>query len=130
MGGMSHKDDPSSEEKARADYAGKVRAIRILHGQDTPSAEMEMHDALGRNVMREETGFFGPWRGAGYSFDKATQDRLLAHTRQDVAATYAMAKSAFRDAHHARRAAQRAQWFLIASLALNVAVLASLWLRG
>jgi hypothetical protein len=41
-----------------------------------------------------------------------------------------MAKSAFRDAHHARRAAQRAQWFLIASLALNVAVLASLWLRG
>lgn len=91
-------------------------------------AENQTNIYLGRNVLHEELGYFGPWEGTSYSLEQDERDRLLAHTRQDVASAFAMARSSFREAHSARRLATRAVWLIAASVTLNAAILATLWL--
>ena len=76
--------------------------------------------ALGQNILREELGHFGEWTGAQYELDQSERDRILAHVRQDSAAAVAMAQSAFRDAHFAKRAAVRAAVLGWAILSLNI----------
>lgn len=127
---MDHEQDgrSSSQEKAEQDYNLKVRIIDSVEdaiGGEHWTRDEQKNVALGQNILREEIGFFGPCEGASYSFDERTRDRLLAHTRQDVAAAFAMARSAFRHAHAARKMLRRVIFFQLGLLALNAAILAA-----
>jgi len=129
---MSEDNELSTQERAERGYRQAVAAQRILGeavGDSDRDAECKSIMSLGQNILREEIGYFGPWEGAIYSFDQETRDRLLAHCRQDTASAYMMAQSAFKEAHDARRASVSAITFLIVSLLLNAAILATLWLR-
>lgn len=98
-------------------------------GGDPADHEMTKSSMIARNVLREELGEFGPWNGAGYSFDQPTRDRLLAHGRQDAAAEFTMANIAFREAYQARVISKQVRSIVVALLVLNVVVLALLWFR-
>jgi hypothetical protein len=129
---MSEDNELSTEERAEQDYLRQVKAQQIIDkavGGDGWHAESGSNEALGQNILREEIGYFGPWEGPNYSFDQETRDRLLAHGRQDVASTFAMAKSAFKEAHKALRVSMRTALLVYVSLLLNVMILATLWLR-
>ena len=102
-------------------------ALDKVLGGDGWLADDQSNVDLGLNIMREEIGFFGPWEGAPYDFDQQTRDRLLAHVRQDAASAFAMARSAFREAHHARRISERLMLILVVSLILNAAILVMTW---
>jgi hypothetical protein len=124
--------------KQRADEAFQRQAAlqkrldQILGGSGW-AREVDTNFALGRNVLREELGEFGDWEGASYALDQATRDRLLAHAREDAAASAAMAKSAFREAYNSAASARRAVLLIGLSLALNVAALAFgvvIWLNA
>ncbi len=69
-------------EKLTAEQDLKVRlgAIRAVGGNDAAA----INATIARNILHEDLGRF---EGAQtiYHLDKATQDRLLAHARQDAA---------------------------------------------
>jgi len=121
----------TTEQKAQADLERQTKIYRSMDqevGGKGYTAEDSINVAIGQNVLREEIGYFGPWEGARYKFDDETRDRLLAHGRQDAASAFAMARSAFKEAHYARRVTTRAALFLLVLIALHVAILATLWL--
>ena len=121
-----------SSEEAEKDFQQRTRIHQSVDqavGGNGWIAEDRNNTSLGQNILREEIGYFGTWDGARYNLDQETRDRLLAHIRQDVASSFAMARSAFREAHQARRVAVRAVLFLILSIVLNIAILATLWIR-
>jgi hypothetical protein len=127
---MTSGEGETTEQRAEADFEMKDRFNRLVDeelGGRGYLAEDGTNIALGQNILREEIGYFGPWKGARYSFDEETRDRLLAHGRQDVASAFAMARSAFKEAHWARRVAARAVVLLWVMLLVNLAVLATLW---
>ena len=127
---MGDDDNLTSGEKAEKSHQNQAniyRTVDKVSGGDGQQAEDHINVALGRNILREELGYFGPWDGAVYNLDDETRDRLIAHSRQDIATTYAMAQSAFREAHEAMRVSVRAVWLLWLLLAMNALVLFSLW---
>lgn len=85
--------------------------------------EIGKNAALGQNILRQELGHFGEWDGARYQLDQETRDRLLAHSRQDIASTYGMAVSALKAADNARRIATRACLYTFLTLLVSIAVL-------
>jgi hypothetical protein len=125
-------DDEREGARAEAENAF-VRAVnrnaaldRALGGKGWLAEDATNID-LGKNILLEEIGHFGAGSGPHYHLSQETRDLLLAHGRQDAAAAFAMARSAFREAHFARRASERLAWLLAVSLVLNVAVLARIW---
>ena len=115
-----------SEIDAEKDFATRKRAFEELDkatGGDGYSAEVQGNNSLGQNILREEIGYFGPYEGPRYDLDERTRNLLIAHTRQDVASAYACASSAFREAHRARKSAERAALLALGILILNVVIL-------
>lgn len=118
-----------SSERAEQDYGARVKMHRTLDkavGGDGYTAEVAENNTLGQNILREELGYFGPYDGPRYSLDEATRNLLIAHTRQDVAATYAFASSAFREAHITKKIANRAALYALGALVLNLTTLVTL----
>ena len=127
---MTDDEEIGSSERAERDFHSKTRIHREVDkviGGDGYTNENSSNVALGQNILREEIGYFGPYEGPFYSFDQKTRDVLLAHGRQDIAATFGMAQSAFRQATLARRVSERAVLYLFLSIVLNIAILAKLW---
>lgn len=80
-------------QKAEDDLRLKRRVTDTVYGITRgakTSAEIEKANLLGQNVMREEIGFFGPWDGVNYTIDEKTMNRLIVHSRQDIATNYAL----------------------------------------
>jgi len=124
--------DRATEQRAEEDYQAKLRYTRVLYRRDQMEAKVQASVLRGQNVMRHETGFFGPWDGTRYNFDQATQDLLIAHTREDVSATYGLASEALRQAYRARRMAKAVFWLVALLVVLNtvgLALLVALWVR-
>lgn len=120
----------TSEQNAEASYHAEVRAIRSIDrvvGNDHWKTEAAENVALGKNILREEIGVFGQYECPNYTnLNEDNLNRLIAHTRQDTAATFAMARSAFRDAHHSKRIAQQNQKVLFVILTISVGILVTL----
>lgn len=117
-----YEEDFDEGEAARA-YNADVAAVNALHGAGTFSAEASSNDILGRRMLQEELGYHGTKGLAVYKLDDITRDRLIAHSRQDVAAAFGHAKSAFKSAKNAEKAAKRSQvllWVVIGLLAYVV----------
>lgn len=133
--GSGEETEKDSGKKAEEDYLSGVRIRAEVNriaglGDGGWRAERDNKIALGQNILREELGYFGDWTGSGYKLDQTTRDRLLAHSRQDIAATFGIADSALRYAYEARQYASWAVLFLVVSIGLNIAILATLlWAR-
>lgn len=99
-----------SSQKATESHKAACRAIEELGKmtrQTTSQMEISKAAALGKNILHEELGMFGPWEGENYNLTEGEKSRLLAHTRQDIAATYGLASEGLRAAMDAQKIAKQ-----------------------
>lgn len=91
-------------DKAEDLYRLTASLNNEAYGKNTFAADVANNEALGNNVLKEELGVYedGGVPLLADDLDQRTRDRLISHTRQDVASTFAHAKSAFKAAHEAR----------------------------
>lgn len=115
------------DERADQDHAARVNAANALHGAKTYEAEAMANDMLGQQMLREDLGNYGTGGTPTYGLDDDTRDRLIAHVRQDVAAVFGHAKSAFKTAKDAEKAAKRTGRVVWLSVALLVVMLITNW---
>lgn len=115
------------DEQASQDNAARVNAANALHGAETYEAEALANDMLGQQMLREDLGNYGAGGRPTYGLDDDTRDRLIAHVRQDVAAVFGHAKSAFKTAKDAEKAAKRTGRVVWLSVALLVVMLITSW---
>lgn len=115
-----------SDEGDRA-YELAVKANNQVYGEGSLDADIANNNALGRITLRDDLGTYGGIAALRLDddLDEQTRDRLISHTRQDVASTFAHAVSAFTAAHEAKEIAKRtrrlARWilFLVVVLVLQ-----------
>lgn len=111
-------------EKAEESFHAGLKFSRLMDNHlksGGPARAAKDAELLGRNILHEEIGLFGEWDGALYGFDDETLGRLIAHGRQDAAATLAMVAYACEEAHAARRLAARNLWVSVAVLLIVLA---------
>lgn len=124
-------EEPNSDQKAQIDYDNWVAMLPITHGNDKLSLQCSANDFLGHNALKKITGGFGPWSGGwvdNVELDEFLRDRVSMHTYQETVASYAMAKSAFREARTARRNTSVAILLLFVLLIMNVIALSLFWI--
>ena len=113
-----------SEEKGQAAYNLAASINDTIHGKGTFEAEAHNNDSLGRNILKTDLGDFGP--ETNYALDEETRDRLIAHSRQDIAAAHGHARAAFKAAYGARVLARRTALLSCVILLINLIILAKL----
>jgi hypothetical protein len=118
---------PTEAESAYARALKRSEALSDATGCSDLDPEVEKASILGRNILQEEIGQFGPNRGAHYDLDKPTADRLLAHARQDIAGVYSLATDALRHAEKAERLSRQNRLLLVLALLGLVVIGAKLW---
>lgn len=81
----------SEEQLAAAAFELDRESLAIIL-KDRARLIVQESALLGRNVLKEELGAFSdPLKGAPpYHLNEETRDRLLAHSRQDVASVYGL----------------------------------------
>lgn len=106
-------------------YAATVGANGEIHGKGTFAAEVANNNALGNITLKDDLGTYGGIETlvSADHLDDRTRDRLISHTRQDVASTFAHALSAFRAAHEAKRIASTTRMLVWLVLILVLVVL-------
>lgn len=125
--------DMSTRARARGALNEKLASIDGSSGSWAAKA-LAKSEAIGINMVAEETERFGPWDDENYRLADgpplplkgAVRDRLLVHARQDVAGIYSLVLDACRQAHLARRYAFLACLLLAMLIVLNIAALAML----
>jgi len=124
---MSDDEGRSSNEKAEEHLRGVLLAIRDLEKPGTARIESSMAEATGKNILHEELGYFGKWDGAAYTLDDQTRIRLLAHARQDIAATRVMLLPILEAVKECQRTIRLAVGISIISVAIGLCVLWLVW---
>jgi hypothetical protein len=86
---MTSEEEMNSEEKA--EYALRI-ALKInkdsndiIGDRNSIKEKIDANRLIGKNILREETGYFGGYTGTAYNLDEPTRNLLLAHGRQDAA---------------------------------------------
>lgn len=109
--------------ESEGDYALRVAVAgnNELYGKGSLLAEEANNGALGRIALQEALGQLRRTPDRLHDFehmrfaddlDERTRDRLISHTREDVATALAHAASAFRAARKAKEIAQRTRWLI------------------
>lgn len=112
-----------SDEGDKA-YQAAVALHNELHGKGSLAAEIANNNALGNVTLKDDLGTYGEIETLRLAddLDEQTRDRLISHTRQDVASTFAHALSAFKAAHEAKEIAKRtrrlSRWILFLVIVL------------
>lgn len=112
-----------SDEGDKA-YQAAVALHNELHGKGSLAAEIANNNALGNVTLKDDLGTYGGIETLRLAddLDEQTRDRLISHTRQDVASTFAHALSAFKAAHEAKEIATRtrrlSRWILFLVIVL------------
>lgn len=105
-------------------YQIAVALHNEVHGKGSLAAEIANNNALGNVMLKDDLGTYGGIATLRLAddLDEQTRDRLISHTRQDVASTFAHALSAFKAAHEAKEIAKRtrrlAKWILFLVIVL------------
>ena len=105
-------------------YQIAVTLHNEVHGKGSLAAEIANNNALGNVMLKDDLGTYGGIEALRLAddLDEQTRDRLISHTRQDVASTFAHALSAFKAAHEAKEIAKRtrrlAKWILFLVIVL------------
>lgn len=115
-----------SDEGDKA-YQVAVALNNEIHGKGSLEAEIANNNALGNVALKDDLGTYGGIEALRFAddLDEQTRDRLISHTRQDVASAFAHALSAFKAAHEAKEIAKRtrrlSRWilFLVVILVLQ-----------
>ena len=95
-----------------------------VHGKGSLAAEIANNNALGNVMLKDDLGTYGGIETLRLAddLDEQTRDRLISHTRQDVASTFAHALSAFKAAHEAKEIAKHtrrlSRWILFLVIVL------------
>lgn len=108
-------------------YQVAIALHNKVHGKGSLAAEIANNNDLGNVTLKDELGTYGGLENLRLAddLDEQTRDRLISHTRQDVASTFAHALSAFKAAHEAKEIAKRtrrlSRWiiFLVIVLVLQ-----------
>lgn len=133
MSSVERNTDPEmTEQLSKEALQERIAMFQSVHrkmGSDWAEAQKDTDKMIAENVVLTETGAFGPWYKEDFQFDQAGRDRLLAHGRQDSARALITSLNVFDIAVEALSLAARTHRLLIASLALNILVLLTLWLR-
>jgi hypothetical protein len=112
-----------SDEGDKA-YQMAVALHNEVHGKGSLAAEIANNNALGNVMLKDDLGTYGGIETLRFAddLDEQTRDRLISHTRQDVASTFAHALSAFKAAHEAKEIAKRtrrlSRWILFLVIVL------------
>lgn len=106
-----------SDEGDKA-YQAAVALHNEVHGKGTLAAEIANNNFLGNVTLKDDLGTYGGIETLRLAddLDEQTRDRLISHTRQDVASTFAHALSAFKAAHEAKEIAKRTRrlsWWIL-----------------
>lgn len=106
-----------SDEGDKA-YEVAVALHNEVHGKGTLAAEIANNNVLGNVTLKDDLGTYGGIETLRLAddLDEQTRDRLISHTRQDVASTFAHALSAFKAAHEAKEIAKRTRrlsWWIL-----------------
>lgn len=106
-----------SDEGDKA-YQAAVALHNEVHGKGTLAAEIANNNSLGNVTLKDDLGTYGGIETLRLAddLDEQTRDRLISHTRQDVASTFAHALSAFKAAHEAKEIAKRTRrlsWWIL-----------------
>lgn len=106
-----------SDEGDKA-YERAVAFHNGVLGKGTLAAEIANNNALGNVTLKDDLGTYGGIETLRLAddLDEQTRDRLISHTRQDVASTFAHALSAFKAAHEAKEIAKRTRrlsWWIL-----------------
>ena len=96
-----------SNDKATEALRLSQNVVAQIEGVGTAAYAEKSAALLGQNILREEIGYFGDWEGTNYDLSDAEKNRLVAHTRQDVAAIYSLASTAMKAAMAAQKTASR-----------------------
>jgi len=104
----------STEERAVEALLISVRTARRLLGQ-TLKGDRSIQHATGQNILREELGEFGDWKGTYYDLDEQTKNLLLAHTRQDSAHALVVANDCYELLYKINRT-QRVHFYLFCAV--------------
>jgi hypothetical protein len=105
-------------------YQRAVNRNNVLFGKGSLEAEIANNNALGNVTLKDDLGTYGGIETLRLAddLDEQTRDRLISHTRQDVASTFAHALSAFKAAHEAKEIAKRtrrlSRWILFLVIVL------------
>jgi hypothetical protein len=105
-------------------YQIAVALHNEVHGKGSLAAEIANNNALGNVMLKDDLGTYGGIEALRLAddLDEQTRDRLISHTRQDVASTFAHALSALKAAHEAKEIAKRtrrlAKWILFLVIVL------------
>ena len=128
---MTNDDKLTADERAQANYKTQSKIYESVAREtgDVEYAELDKSQLLGQNMLRYEIGYFGEWDGTNYKFEDTRRDRLLAHTRQDVASAYGIGRSNFRAIWEVRRIARRLLQIGVLLVILNIALLVGLFLK-
>jgi hypothetical protein len=111
-------------DKGDKAYQAAVALHNELHGKGSLAAEIANNNALGNVTLKDDLGTYGGIETLRLAddLDEQTRDRLISHTRQDVASTFAHALSAFKAAHEAKEIAKRtrrlSRWILFLVIVL------------
>lgn len=112
-----------SDEGDKA-YRVAVALHNEVLGQGSLAAEIANNNALGNVTLKDDLGTYEGIANLRLAddLDERTRDRLISHTRQDVASTFAHALSAFKVAHEAKEIAKRtrrlSRWILFLVIVL------------
>lgn len=105
-------------------YQVAVALHNEVHGKGSLAAEIANNNALGNVTLKDDLGTYGGMETLRLAddLDEKTRDRLISHTREDVASTFAHALSAFKAAHEAKEIAKRtrrlSRWILFLVIVL------------
>jgi hypothetical protein len=100
-----------------------IRDVAKVSGQTGAVLQSKINAAVARNILREETGFFGEETDFPfYGLDDETRDRLLAHCRQDTAHALTNTVTLMKVADVIKRSLKTIKVYLII-LTLAVAIL-------
>lgn len=99
-------------------YRGSVILHNELYGKGSLAAEIANNNALGNVTLKDDLGTYGEIATLRLAddLDEQTRDRLISHTREDAASTFAHALSAFKAAHEAKEIAKRTRrlsWLIL-----------------
>lgn len=120
-----------SVENGQAAYDAGVAANKAVFGKDMLGLEVANNNLLGSNMLKEDLGLYEQPSSLMLAddLDERTRNRLISHTREDVAAALAHARSAFQtayaakeDAHRTRRLARWLMFFAITQIFVSFAI--------
>jgi hypothetical protein len=123
MSEASEKD--KAEARRNSAYRVAVMANDTILGKGTFEALSANNEALGRNMIKTDLGIFNEPSSLmlGDDLDAQTRDRLISNSREDIAATFAHAKDAFKMAYQTRAIARRTALLTWVILIINLTIL-------